>query len=79
MGMHDLNQSNTQADVLSSRPASFTQQVSGTYSQTLSQQNNAKKIKKRKKERGGGRGRGEILWRGKGTGKTKAGSHEASQ
>lgn len=51
MGMHALNQSNSQADVLSPRPAWFTQQVSRTHSQTMSQQNNAKKKKKGKKER----------------------------
>lgn len=76
MGMHALNQSNSQADVLSPRPAWFTQQVSRTHSQTMSQQNNAKKKKERKREREtkkerGVRGRREILQRGKGTGKTK--------
>lgn len=75
MEMHALNQSNSQADVLSPRPAWFTHQVSRTHSQTVSQQNNAKK-KERKREREtkkerGVRGRREILQRGKGTGKTK--------
>lgn len=51
MGMHALNQSNSQADVLSPRPAWFTQQVSRTHSQTMSQQNNAKKKKRKERER----------------------------